>query len=498
MKKLGLSLLLAVFVGSHAFASGSDTDKRVTDLIERAGVPGLSLAIIKDGNLAYTNSYGVADTKTQAPVQPDQVFQAASLSKPMFAYIVMRLVEKGELTLDQPLSEFLDYDRFTNKDYAAKITARMVLSHQPGLPNWGGTPLDFKFEPGTRFSYSGEGYYYLQSALEAKMGMSLEQIAVREVFAPLGMEHSTYSINTRTDLNPVTPHDNGGMPVALSDVDMNAAASLYTNASDYAKFMTAMLQEKGLKSSSFEELTASQVGVPIDVWSEDPQPELTGNLFWTLGWGREETTNGPVYWHWGDNGAFKAFVIMSMDKGDALAYFANAQNGLYMIDEAVSLAGFDGSVIANQLEYPQIDTPGYSEALAGAKAEAQGDYSEAVRLYRIAAEKSEVMAERVGENLEWLGTYAETLENPKNLTADEAAPYTGTYGPRVISYRDGVLYYRRGTGAERQLYPIGDNSFIFNNLAGFRLELPIGSNGLAERAIGHYSDGSEDRFNRDQ
>jgi CubicO group peptidase (beta-lactamase class C family) len=125
----------------------------------RARVPGLAIALVADTRLVWNGTFGWANSATGAPVTQETVFEAASLSKPVFAYAVLQLVDAGVLELDVPLVRYLPGGYDVGEDpRVAQITARHVLSHRTGFPNWRapGTPLTINFAPGERFSYSGE------------------------------------------------------------------------------------------------------------------------------------------------------------------------------------------------------------------------------------------------------------------------------------------------------------------------------------------------------
>jgi CubicO group peptidase (beta-lactamase class C family) len=140
-------------------------------LITEATVPGVAAAIIRDGRLDRYVSCGVRSVQSAAVVNEDTVFEAASLTKPVFAHMVLQLVDQGHLSLDAPLGDYLP-NYVPGDDRASTITPRQVLSHSSGLLNWRNAewPLKTYFPPGDRFSYSGEGYLYLQKAVEAITG----------------------------------------------------------------------------------------------------------------------------------------------------------------------------------------------------------------------------------------------------------------------------------------------------------------------------------------
>src|SRR5712692_9158601 len=130
------------------------------------------------------------DNIVQLPdvVDENTVFDGASLTKPVFAHAVLQLADQGHLSLDAPLGHYLP-NYIPNDDRASRISAKHVLSHSAGLPNWRNAdfPLKTYFQPGDQFSYSGEGYLYLQKAIEAITGEKIHTLVERSVFQPFGM-----------------------------------------------------------------------------------------------------------------------------------------------------------------------------------------------------------------------------------------------------------------------------------------------------------------------
>src|ERR1041385_369085 len=173
----------------------SRLEHQVPLLIEKGDIPGVSIAYIGKGRLVWHKGFGVTSTKTKAPVTDNSIFEAASLSKPVVAYAVMKLVDEGKIDLDKPLSQYLHeaypniYDVRVNE-----ITARHVLGHSSGFPNWRNSDtLKIYFNPGERFSYSGEGFVYLSKVIESITGEKFDVFMKRTVFDPLGMQSSSYS-----------------------------------------------------------------------------------------------------------------------------------------------------------------------------------------------------------------------------------------------------------------------------------------------------------------
>src|SRR6478609_5165267 len=183
--------------------SAYTVDTIVQRLMDAAEVTGLQLGIVNDNKVAYVKSYGYKNKTANQLLDTASSFYAASLSKSLFAYVVMQLVDKKTIDLDKPLYTYLskplpEYE--TYKDLAGDdrwklITARQCLSHTTGFPNWrqfNNNKLQIFFTPGERFAYSGEGIWLLQFVIESITGKGLEELAQEHVFRPLGMAHTSY------------------------------------------------------------------------------------------------------------------------------------------------------------------------------------------------------------------------------------------------------------------------------------------------------------------
>ncbi len=241
----------------------SDLESFVPELMERADVPGLSIAIIRDAEIILHGAYGVRNINTKEAVNDSTIFQAASLSKTLFAYAVLRIVEKGELDLDTPLSDYFGAAYINNDNRVHQITARTVLSHTTGFPNWRQPrdgDLKMHFSPGEKFSYSGEGYVYLQRVVEKLADKSFNDFMAESVFEPLGMRHSSYEWREAYANNLAVGHGEFGVPIDRDPMTKgNAAFSLYTTAIDYAKFMIAIMTGAGLAKETLREMLSPQI-----------------------------------------------------------------------------------------------------------------------------------------------------------------------------------------------------------------------------------------------
>jgi CubicO group peptidase (beta-lactamase class C family) len=186
--------------------------KRIPELLIEDTVPGLSIGLTWGGKTQWVHGVGVRGAKTGQPVADNTIFEAASLSKPVFAYGVLELVDQGKLDLDTPLSEYLPKAFIEGDARLDKITARYVLSHRTGFKNWrgDGNPLSIYFTPGERFSYSGEGFVYLQKVVEQITGKPLNDYMTEAVFRPPGMNSSSYVWRSDYDTRTARPHDGTG------------------------------------------------------------------------------------------------------------------------------------------------------------------------------------------------------------------------------------------------------------------------------------------------
>jgi CubicO group peptidase (beta-lactamase class C family) len=481
--------------------------EKLPELVETAEVTGLSIAVVREGEPMWTGAYGVRNAESGEPVREDTLFEAASLSKPIFAYAVMRLVERGELDLDKPLVEYLPYKRLEHDERYRKITARLVLSHNSGLPNWGGTPLEMAFVPGERFGYSGEGYVYLQKVTESITGLSLHELCTREVFVPFGMSESSYVWSEDFGPRMADGHRSLGEPRAKTRKvggGNNAAYSLVTTARDYAIFLSAVLDGKGLEEETWNEVFAPRVQV-VDFDTK----EKADNVFWGLGWGIQDGQAGPAFFHWGDNPGYKAYTIGYRDRGTALVYFTNSDEGLSLAEAIVgelvddsddALAWLDKETYDDperlarrslarafldegteagmatyrdtKARYPDLElervvnSVGYTmirkeevdkaievfEINLKEHPESSNAYDSLAEAYMIAG-KDDLAIENyersrkldpensgVEKNIQWIRERIEARKNPVRWPEDELELFVGTYGPFQISMSEGGLF----------------------------------------------------------
>jgi CubicO group peptidase (beta-lactamase class C family) len=328
-------------------------EKLTPQFMKELKVPGVSISLIKNHELAWSKSFGVSDAIAQTNVNNKTVFEACSMSKPVFAYLALKLIEQGKLALDEPLCDYLD-EQFVNgeDDYAKLITARMILSHTSGMPNWRkggeerGGPLPVYFKPGTRFSYSGEGIYYLQRVVEHITKEPLATYAKRNLFDPLGLESTSY-IWTET-LNPqiATGHDSAGNCLKRSKyTHANAAYTLYTTPDEYAKFIIKIMKpnqadEFSLSGKMTNEMVTHQVRMDVRDVIDRPGRFLGLVAYRGLGWVIDSTITGDIIYHSGSNQTgFTCYSQFNTREGSGIVIMTNGKNGSDLWAKLISVVG---------------------------------------------------------------------------------------------------------------------------------------------------------------
>jgi CubicO group peptidase (beta-lactamase class C family) len=194
--------------------------------MELASVPAVSMAVIEAGELAWARAIGVRHARSRMPADDRTMFEAASLSKPAVAYVAMLLRAAGRLDLDRPLADVLAPADVVTSDIARRVTARHVLSHSSGFRNWRGAPdrgWAPTFEPGSRFQYSGEGFVWLARVMERITGTGFVELMRTRLFAPAGLDASTFLWHAALADRMATGHGSRGDPVESTHVRIAGA-----------------------------------------------------------------------------------------------------------------------------------------------------------------------------------------------------------------------------------------------------------------------------------
>ncbi|HEX2606159.1 MAG TPA: serine hydrolase domain-containing protein [Flavisolibacter sp.] len=310
--------------------------------LQAAAVTGAQLVVVKQGK-TQTYVHGFANQETRQKVTDTTIFQAASLSKVVLAYITLQLADEGTLSLDTALFHYYANPRVVNDPKARTVTARMVLHHTSGFPNWASnptqkqwatSPLATRFTPGSDWGYSGEGFMFLQAAIETLTHQSLEQLARTRVFTPLGMHHSGFIWRPAFDSSTADGHNQTGAVTGHSEFFLPAGAySLLTTATDYSTFLMALMEGRGLSKPTRARLLSDTVSVQ----KKGAVNEAARHIWWTLGVGLQQNELGPALWHWGDNGDFKCFFMAFPERRESMMLLTNSVNGLQAMEPLLKL-----------------------------------------------------------------------------------------------------------------------------------------------------------------
>jgi len=333
-----LFLLVSLLVTSRVAASDVDhsaIDAYVRAEMDRLHIPGLALAVVKEGDVVYQQSYGLANVELKAPVTTDTVFQIQSITKTFTATAVMMLVEEGKVALDDPVGKYLDGTPETWKP----ITLRHLLSHTSGIKDFineptaslridvteqevfdATTPRPLNFTPGEKYAYSNTNYHLLAMIIRKVTGQSYADFLAERVFRPLGMDHTRVQ-----DLSALIPgraegylwRDDRlvhGQYIAQSILSYGGGGILST-ATDLAKWDAALRTEKLLKKSTLE-----QMFTPATF--NDGKKSTYG-----LGWGVGAYQGHRFVGHSGGHvTGFQSYIRRYLDDGLAVIVLVN-QNG---------------------------------------------------------------------------------------------------------------------------------------------------------------------------
>lgn len=539
---------------------GAVLEKEIPELMKVADIPGLSMVVIRDREIFWSGAFGVRSSETKETVDEDTIFESASLSKTVSAYAALRLVDQGELDLDKPLAEYSPYEKLAGDERYKRITARMILTHTTGLPNWGNRLIR---EPGQLFGYSGEGFLYLGRTIEKLTGMSFQDYVKKEVFDPLGMTKSSYVWNDDYEANGAAGHDRHGIAhPKRKNTSSNAGASLLTTAKDYARFICAILNSQGLKTESIDQMLMPHV--KATKWGTE---ELNEHISWGWGWGIQPGISGYGFWHWGNNIDFKCYTIAYRESGDGLAFFTNSENGFAIAEPLVSLVLDDPQWAFAWLDWKRYDDPERVAQFTIEKAflkegkvaglknlqsvlnrtpefltedvlntmgrylDEQDKKEEALEVFKISLEsypqsvdthiglsmvymgldqnklalenlkkasKLDPDNRNVKRGIPWIEEAIKAEENPVVLSVEELEKFAGDYGPRHVRLQENTLYYQRKERKEYRLKPMTKDTFALVRYPLFRLRFAIDKQGNVTKIVGIYFEGRTDESPRNK
>jgi CubicO group peptidase (beta-lactamase class C family) len=297
-----------------------DNDTEIEKWLKDNKVPTLGLGVIENGKLQQVKVFGEISKGISAPY--NTIFNVASLTKPVTAIVALKLVSLEKWGLDEPI-----YKYWTDPDIASdprnkKLTTRIILSHQTGFPNWrwmnSDKKLNFQFDPGTKYQYSGEGMEYLRKALEKKFNKSLQELADELIFQPLKMTDTRYVWDKNVDTTRLAiGYDKDRKAYeTIKNKTPNAADDLLTTIEDYGKFLVSVLNSDGLTKKIFEEMTTNQVA-------------STKGKHFGLGFEIYDLGNGEyALSHGGSDNGVQTIVFVFPKTNQGLLIFTNSDKGV--------------------------------------------------------------------------------------------------------------------------------------------------------------------------
>ena len=362
-RKIALSLFTFQLVSLFVFSQGitrldnsqisfAEADKKIEALMASAKVTGMAITVFNNNEPVYKKTFGYKRADTKEPLRESTNIYGASLSKVVFAMLVMKLVEEGVIDLDKPLQQYLpkliyeyqplmkwhdNYKDLKNDTLYQKITARMCLDHTTGFANWRWYEPDQKlrvnFTPGSKYEYSGEGLVYLQVVIEKMLNKSLEELMQEKIFKPLGMINSSYKWQQRFETDYSFGHDaNGKLYQKDKDNDARSASTLETTLDDYAAFTKGVLKNLILKPSTTANMFTPQIRIrTVQQFGPNSTRDTTAwdaiQLGYGLGWGLLQTRYGTGAFKEGHGDGFQHYTIIFPKTGIGIIIMTNSDNG---------------------------------------------------------------------------------------------------------------------------------------------------------------------------
>lgn len=315
------------------------------ELTVKNNVPGVAVALIKDGKVAWIQSIGYADLASRKPLTPETIFNIGSVSKLVSSWGFMQLTEKGLLDLDEPIEHSLTRWHLPESGFdRSKVTLRRILSHTAGLSVHGyggsdqgtallsleeslngktkrnGETVHLISEPGTRWEYSGGGYTLAQLLLEEKADQNFSKYMIQNIFLPLGMKHTNYEWKADMMGNSATAYDEKGDPIKNKIFTEKAAAGLQTNVKDLAHFAElSITRDPKQLNKVLKPETIKLMETPVLPNSSEGESGL--------GYRSMNYEGFKTIGHTGENTGWSAALFLDLPSKGGLVILCNGSNG---------------------------------------------------------------------------------------------------------------------------------------------------------------------------
>lgn len=322
-------------------AAGASVSAEIRRLMSEHEVVGLALAVVHSGEVTQVETFGYRNLERRLPLTPETVLYGASLTKAAFGYMVLQLVDEGRLALDtpiaallpRPLPEYEDYAEIAGDDRWKALTPRILLTHSSGLANFRWLEedgrLQFHFEPGTRYGYSGEGFYILQLVLEQGLGLDVGLEMQRRVFDRFAMSSTSMTWRPAFAENLADGYGaDGTMEPHDERSSVSAAGSMDTTIADQAKLWAGIVRGEGLSPASRAErirpglaITSQHQFPTLRPWSDPRNAEI--GLSAALGVVVFKDISGPAWFKGGHNDWTGNMVVCLEASRDCVVMMAN-------------------------------------------------------------------------------------------------------------------------------------------------------------------------------
>lgn len=328
----------------------------VPQFLDKENIPGAAIAIMKGGEITWVKGFGLADLSSGTAMTGDHIFNAASISKAVTAWGIMKLVEAGKIDLDAPVNQYLKRWRLLDRDWPAKdVSVRRLLSHSggismpsvpgfrwplelPGVVNTlagnyqkstyaaAGTAAEIAFEPGRLFHYSGGGFVILQLVLEDVTGIPFADYMYQEVLKPLGMEDSQYGWDEKLSQKMATPYLSNRIEEDIFRFSGLAASALHTSARDLSRWMLAgSWTNHELRQAVISDRSLALMYTPVVETGSGGQELAKMGFAYFL----EVAAGGQLYAvsHSGDNAGWSARILFNPVAGEGFVVLTNSDSG---------------------------------------------------------------------------------------------------------------------------------------------------------------------------
>ncbi|MBI2260720.1 MAG: beta-lactamase family protein [Caulobacterales bacterium] len=336
--------------GSRSHARFEAVRRVIQQTLQEANVPSIAVAVVQDGQIVWEEAFGYSDRERQIPATPHTPYSLASMTKPITATAVMQLHEAGRLDVDAPIERYLGGVSLAGYAFDAdQVTARRIMSHSAGLPQYGNFYLDGSapagseqtisrfgmvvFPPNTRFEYSNIGMKILDAAIARTSGLTYGEYLRREVFGPLGMSHSAVGLPGGAEA--AVRYDNDRHPMRMYMTDHPGSGDVWASAHDMARFLAFHMgtplsdQEPILSPETRMEMQRPASVYPMPTPPDAPRRDIGAN--WIL-----TTSNGhPQIWHSGGQPGVSSVMAFFPEQKVAFVLLANSSAPLGPIGQAI-------------------------------------------------------------------------------------------------------------------------------------------------------------------